>query len=181
MLRIVLSVGILSLTCYAASAQAADQIKPGLWEMTIRPDANSNMPREVPKMSPEQRKKMEEMGVNVPEMRDGLVVNKMCVTKEMAGQQLPLDTARNSRGCETRNSHKTPTGFSADIVCTGDALKGEGKVISTISGDDRMSMVYDFKGTSDGKPVHRHHETSMKFLSADCGSVKAYTDMVPKK
>jgi hypothetical protein len=174
------SIGILCVTCLAGSALAADQMKPGLWEMTIKPEANSGMPRQMPKMSPEQRKKMEAMGLNVPEMRDGLIVNKMCVTKEMAAQQLPPEATRNDKRCVSKNSRRTATGYSADIVCDSDSLKGEGKVVSTISGNESMSMVYDFNGTSGGKPVHRHHETSMKYLAADCGSVKAYTDVVPE-
>lgn len=182
MRSIALAVGILSLACSATSALAADNMKPGLWEMTIKPDANSTMPKNMPKMSPEQIQKMKEMGVNIPEVRDGQIVNKVCITKEMSERQEPVDVGRKDKSCETKNSHKTATGFSADIVCNSEALKGEGRVNSTISGGDRMSMTYDFKGTSDGKPVNRHQETSMKWLGADCGSVKPVTEMTaPKK
>jgi hypothetical protein len=51
-------------------------------------------------------------------------------------------------------------------------MKGEGKAKGTFTGTDRFTSTYDFKGTMDGQPVNQHHDSSGKWLSAECGNVK---------
>jgi hypothetical protein len=51
-------------------------------------------------------------------------------------------------------------------------MKGKGKGQGTFSGGERFTSTYDFKGTSGGRPVAQHQETSGKWLGADCGNVR---------
>ena len=44
-----------------------------------------------------------------------------------------------------------------------------------------MSSVYDFKGTSHGKPMNQHIENQGKWLGSDCGNVRPIGDFMPKK
>lgn len=148
-------------------AWAAEQMKPGLWEMTMKSDAMKNMP----KIPPEQAEQMRKMGVNMPRFKDGGMVSKVCITKQMAEKHAPgLDKMEN--GCQAKNMKQSGNSYSADIVCSGDMMKGSGKVSGTYNGNDRFSSTYDFKGTMHGQPVSHKQQTSGRWLGTDCGSVK---------
>jgi hypothetical protein len=161
---------VLPLWLYALSANAAwaeGQMKPGLWEMTMK----SNAMKHMPKIPPEQMEQMRRMGMNVPDFKDGGMVSKVCVTPQMAARDAPgMDQMET--GCQAKNMKRSGNSYSADIVCTGAAMKGNGKVSGSFSGKDRFSSTYDFKGTVQGQPVSHHQETSGRWLGADCGSVK---------
>jgi len=170
---------ILIVICCAASAPAAwavGQMKPGLWEMAMKSDAFKAMP----KMSPQQLEQMRKMGVNVPQMQDGAMISQVCITKEMAEREQP-PMARNESGCQAKNFQRSSNAYSGDIVCDGPAMKGTGKVKGVFAGDTSFTSTYDFKGTAHGQPASSHHETSGKWIAADCGSVKPVTEMHPAK
>lgn len=161
------------LICCAAGssgAWAAEKMKPGLWEMSMKSDAFKNMP----KMSADQMAQMRKMGVNVPQMQDGAVVSKVCITKEMAERdQAPM--GRNESGCQSKNFQRSGNAYSSDIVCDGPDMKGMGKVKGTFAGDTGFTSTYEFKGTAHGQPVNNRHESSGKWLAADCGAIKPAT------
>src|SRR5687768_10008814 len=151
----------------AATAGAAEQMKPGLWEMTMKSDAMANMPP----MSPEQLEQMRRMGITMPQTQDGGIVTRVCISKQMAERDQP-PVMQNDAGCQSKNYRRTGNTYSVDIVCNGPTMKGEGRAKGTFTGTDRFTSTYDFKGTMDGQPVNQHHDSSGKWLSADCGNVK---------
>ena len=154
--------------CCPLTIYAAGMMKQGLWEMTIKSDAMKNMPQ----ISPEQMEMMRQKGINVPQMQGGAMVTKVCVSKEMADRDQPPAVSRSDSGCQPKNFQRSGSGYSADIVCTGPRLQGQGSVKGTFSGSDSFSSTYDFKGTAQGHPVNTHQETSGKWVGADCGSVQ---------
>lgn len=165
----------------AAGAPAAwanpGQLKPGLWEMSMKSDAFKNMP----KMSPQQMEQMRKMGVNVPQMGNGAMITKVCMTREMTERQGP-PMAQQDTGCEVRNHKRSGNSYSSDLVCDGPRLKGKGKIQGTLNGDTAFSSTYEFTGTSEGQPVSQRHENSGRWLAADCGAVKPMAEMAaPKK
>jgi hypothetical protein len=161
----------------SASAWAAGPMKPGLWEMTLKSDAMKNMP----KIPPEQMEQMRKMGVNIPQMQDGAMVTKVCITKQMAESDKPPVMERSDSGCEAKNYQRSGNSYSVDIVCNGQMMKGEGKAKGTFSSSESFTSTYDFKGTMHGQPVNQHHDSSGKWLAADCGNVKPIGEMMPKK
>lgn len=160
----------------ASSAWAAGQMKPGLWEMSMKSDAFKTMP----KMSPQQMEQMRKMGVNVPQMQDGAMISRVCITKAMAEREQP-PMERNETGCQSKNFQRNGNSYSGDIVCDGPAMKGAGKVKGNFAGDTGFTSLHDFKGTMHGQPVSHHSETSGKWLAADCGSVKPAAEMGPAR
>ncbi|HJV86182.1 MAG TPA: DUF3617 domain-containing protein [Noviherbaspirillum sp.] len=166
-----------SMLSVSAHALAAGQMKPGLWEMTMKSDAMKNMP----KIPPEQMEQMRKMGVNVPQFQDGAMVTKVCITKQMAEADQPPGIDEKETGCQTKNYQRSGNTYSVDIVCNGDQMKGEGKAKGSFAGSESFTSTYDFKGTMHGQPVNQHQETSGKWLAADCGAVKPVTGMMPKK
>jgi hypothetical protein len=119
--------------------------------------------------------------MNVPQIQDGAMVHKVCITKQMTDGKMLPGMEKNDMGCETKNMQQSGNNYSADIVCNGAQMKGEGKVKGTFSGDTAFSSTYDFKGMMHGQPVNQRHENSGKWLSADCGNVPPAGGMMPKK
>lgn len=171
------AIPLLLFSMLSASAIAESQMKPGLWEMTMKSDAMKNMP----KIPPEQMEQMRKMGVAVPQMQDGAMVTKVCITKQMTESNAPPGMDKNEMGCQTKNMQQGSSSYSADIVCNSAQMKGEGKVKGTFSGDTAFTSTYDFKGMMHGQPVSQRHENSGKWLGADCGNVAPAGGMMPKK
>lgn len=162
---------ITTLICCSSAVWAEGEMKPGLWEMTVTSDAFKAMP----KMSPEQMEQMRKMGVNMPKMQDGSMVTKVCMTKELLEHNQTQPPSQKEAGCQTKNVKKDSRGYSMDLVCDGENMKGTGKVKGVYSGREGFQSTYDFKGTSHGRPVNQHHESKGKWLEADCGTVKPIT------
>lgn len=172
-----ISILLFSTICGSTAVWAAEPMKQGLWEMTIKSDAMKAMP----KMTPQQMEQMRQMGVNLPHMQDGALVTKMCVSKEMAElDQPPPQTHQKESKCQSKNFRRIGNTYSVDIICDGPQMKGEGKGKGVFNGNERFNSTYDFKGSMGGKPVAQHHESSGKWLGADCGKVKPISDYMQK-
>lgn len=177
MRKTAISVFLFSLSLFHAAAWAAEQIKPGLWEMTMKSDAMKNMP----KIPPEQMEQMRKMGITIPKMQDGSITSKVCISKEMAERDQLPQTSQKESGCQSKNYQRTGSNYTVDIVCDGPDMKGEGKVKGKFSGNESFSSTYDFKGTAQGLPINQRHESSGKWLGADCGNVKPLSESIQKK
>lgn len=165
-----LVVSMLSGACILASgsAFAAQHMKPGLWEMTMKSD---EMAKHMPKMSAQQMAQLRKMGVNVPQMKDGAIITRVCISKEMAERDQP-PAVRKDASCQSKNYQRNGNAFSVDIVCNGPDLKGTGTSKGVYADNGTFSSTYDFTGTAHGQPVKQHHESSGKWLGADCGKVQ---------
>ena len=164
-----------TLTTTAAIVWAAGPMKAGLWEMTTKSDAMKSMP----KMSPEQMEQMRKMGVSMPQMKEGGMAVKVCISKEMAERDQP-PMGHSESGCESKNFKRQGNGYSMDIVCDSAHMKGTGTVKGTYSSGEGFTSVSDFKGTAQGRPVNSHSESSGKWLGASCGDVKPMGAMMKK-
>jgi hypothetical protein len=169
-----IAVVIAAILAIAPAAVFAQNMQPGLWEMTMKNDAMKKMPQ----LTPQQIEMMKKNGVTLP---DNSKPMKVCISKQQAERDNPVDMHTQQTGCTTKNFQKTAGGYSVDIVCDGPNMKGTGKASGTYAGKTAFSSVYDFTGTAQGHPVTNHVETSGKWLSADCGDVKPISEMMPGK
>lgn len=146
---------------------AAENLKAGLWAMTVKSDAMKNMP----KIPPAQLEAMRKRGVTVPQVQDGSMVLNVCMTQEMVEREQP-PAHQNESGCVTKNFNRSGNSYSVDMVCDGPNLRGKGTAKGTYLSKDSYQSTYDFVGTSNGRPANYHQEATGKWLGADCGSVK---------
>jgi hypothetical protein len=175
----IISILTLSTLCCSTAAWAAGPMKPGLWEMTIKSDAMKAMP----KMAPEQMEMMRKRGINLPQMQDGGMVMKMCITKEMGERTHPMaqnQIPQHQSECKPQSPQTSGNSYTMAIVCNGPNMKGEGKVHGIYTSNESYSSTYDFTGVARGHPINQHSETSSKWLGADCGDVKPVGHMMPK-
>jgi Protein of unknown function (DUF3617) len=171
------TVPLLMCALLSGHALAAGPMKPGLWEMTMKSDAMKYMP----KISPEQMEQMRRMGIDVPQMQDGAMVTKACITKQMAENELLPGMEKNAMGCQSKNMQRNGNSYSVDVVCTGPEMTGEGRARGSFSSNESFTSTYDFKGTVQGLPVNQHAQSSGRWLSDDCGSVRPLSEIMPKR
>ncbi|MFZ6758521.1 DUF3617 domain-containing protein [Undibacterium sp. Ji50W] len=164
---------ISALLIMTGTCLAADKMKPGLWELTIKSDAMKAMP----KIPPEQMEKMKQMGIKMPDMQNGAMVQKVCFTKEMVDQDKPPSGGREQQ-CQNKDFSRSGNSYTSEIVCDMPEMKGTGNVKGSFT-PDSLTSVYDFKGVSHGKPFSHHTETTGKWMGSDCGDVKPF--VMPQK
>ncbi len=168
MRQTLVSLLLFAIVSCGGTAWAADQMKPGLWEMAIK----SGLLKSVPTLTPQQIKKMQEMGIKVPKISDGGVVSQVCITKEMAASDTPPTAGIKAMGCESKDYEHNGTQYSMDVVCNGPDMIGQGRMEGTFSSDEAFTSTYQFKGVAHGQPIDQNSETTGKWLSDDCDGVK---------
>jgi hypothetical protein len=129
-------------------------------------------------MSPEQMEQMKKMGLKMPEIQEGGMIVKVCITKEMTERDQPPHMAHKDSGCEMKNFSRNSDGYSMDMVCDGPNMSGTGKVVGKYASPESFNSTYDFTGTAHGHPMNTHNETSGKWLGSDCGDVKPASEMM---
>lgn len=163
--------GTLALPSYAQN------MKPGLWEITSKVDGNNgqvgaamaDMQKQMAGMSPQDRKMMEQMmarhGVQMGGA-DGAMRMKMCLTPEMARNNEVM--IQQQGDCTHTRSPAVGGKMKFTFSCKNPRTSGEGEVAfsNDTSYQVKMKMVNGPKNetmTMDG---------SGKWLGADCGNVK---------
>jgi hypothetical protein len=151
------------------SAAATGSMKPGLWEMTMK----SDMFKQMPEIPAAQREQMRQMGIELPEKRGDTLVQKVCITPEMAARdQFPTSGHDMQSGCKLKNQNRSGSSYRAEMVCDNPNMKGTGVIQGSFSGNERFTSSYEFKGTVDGKAMTHRQESSGKWLASSCGNVK---------
>ncbi len=166
----------LALAC-AIPSFAAGSMQPGLWEVTQQSSSMKNMP----KISPEQIEQMRKMGVDMAQLQSGAIVNRICITKEMAARENLPQMNHKESGCEIKNQKRTSDGYTMDMICDGAQMKGKAVSKTVFASDRSFSTSTEFKGTMQGMPVSDRTDTSGKWLSSDCGSVRPIKEALPGK
>ncbi|MGZ5198590.1 MAG: DUF3617 domain-containing protein [Telluria sp.] len=155
----------------------AQQLKPGLWEMsnhvadsTGRMDsAMAEMQKQLAQMPPDQRKMMEQMmakhGVQLSSADGGAMLAKMCLTPEMVkNNELPM---RQQGNCTHQRSPVSGGKMKFSFSCSDPKTSGEGEI--TFHGDSSYTMKARVaQGGGDMMTV----DSSARWLGADCGDVK---------
>lgn len=159
---------------------AAQNLKPGLWEITSKMQSGSGQmeaamakaQQQLASMPPEQRKMMEEMmakhgakmGAGGP--GGGMSVS-ICMTREMVERnELPA----HQGNCRTTSQPRTGNTMKMAFSCASPPSSGEGEVTFVSAEAYTQKMVINT--TVQGKPEKLSMDGAGKWLGADCGSVK---------
>jgi hypothetical protein len=184
----VLSAAVLLAAVLAPSAQA-QQMKPGLWEVTNKMNIGNTelakqmeeMRKSLANMPPEQRKAMDEMMAKhgagaMPEMSaDGAMKVKVCISPKMAAQQeLPI---QRQGTCTSKRSPAGGNTIKVSYTCTRPASTGEATI--RFNGDTSYTMDLQAHQGSGSKRETTTMNASGKWLGADCGSIKPMEHLMP--
>jgi hypothetical protein len=161
---------------------SAQQIKPGLWEITNNitsadgqmQAAMAEMQKQMAEMDPEQRKMMEQMmakqGVQLNVGPGGAMRTQMCMTPEMAARNEFMTQQQGD--CTHKRSPATGGTMKISFSCTNPRTTGEGEV--NFSGSESYRMKMKITSDASGKPDTIKMDASAKWLGADCGNVKPF-------
>ena len=163
-----------------AAGASAQNMKPGLWEVTNNMKSGSGgqmeqaqvqMQQQMAKMTPEQKKMMQDMmakqGMQMGSGPGGGMSVKTCITKEMAARdELPMQQG----DCRTTNQQKSGNTMKFAVACANPPSTGEGQV--TLTSPEAFSMRMAVQSKAGGQSHTVNMEGTGRWLSADCGSVK---------
>lgn len=168
-----LTAALLAATFNCSLAQAADAMKPGLWEINSEM-SGSGMPT-MPKMSDAQRKQMDAAGMKMPAgTGHGMAFgSKVCITPEQARKGLPPDDPRHKcEQTEVKTSGKTT---SWKIACSSpQKMTGSGSITydspEHYSGEATMQMSSspNSSGPNGSGPMTMQQKFKGQWLSANC-------------
>ena len=160
---------------WSASAQ---NLKPGLWELTFAMQGGSamaqalaEMQKQLASMPPEQRKMLEDslvrQGINPGSIGTGGAGARVCMTREMVERnELPSD-----RGdCSIRQQERSGNTMKVAFVCTSPPSSGQGEV--TILNPESYAMKMSVTTTARGQNDSMSMQGKGKWLAADCGTVQ---------
>jgi hypothetical protein len=161
-----------SLLLSAAAHAAEHAIRPGLWEMTTTSDLLKLVPHLPPDRMQQLRELARQNGIAMPDIQNGAATSKVCITQVMADRKIPPNLADRDSGCAANNVTRNGNSYSAELVCNGPRVKGNGRAEGAFSSAESFSGRTTFKGEVQGTPVDERAETSGRWIAANCGSVK---------
>ncbi|MDQ3186673.1 MAG: DUF3617 domain-containing protein [Pseudomonadota bacterium] len=165
---------LLSLLSIVSAANAAkNNVRPGLWEVTT----TSMLLALVPQIPPDQMQKLtslaKQYGFDMPQIQNGAATSKVCITQQMADQEIPSYFHHNQSGCHIKNAIRAEDSYKMDLVCTDPQFKGNGRAEGTFTSPESFSGWTTFSGTLQNNPVNEHADTSGRWISANCEITKS--------
>ena len=162
-----------------SSGVHAQNIKPGLWEITHSmksssgqmESAQAQMKAQMANMSPEQKKQMQDMmakhGMQMGAGGPGGMSVKTCMTREMI-ERNEVPTGKSD--CKTTKQEKRGNTMKFTVTCPNPPSTSEGEITYTSAEAYTMKMVVTTQ--REGKSETMNMDGSGKWLSADCGNIK---------
>ena len=172
---------VLVLACACAALPAGAQtLKPGLWSLSNTmtssdpqiSQAMSAVQQHMANMSPEQRQQMQTMmqqnGVQLDVGANGALQTKLCMTREMAERkEFPVQQG----DCRQSFTQQSATRGHITFTCTKPKVSGEGDLVADNDTSYRARM--KIRSEEQGRNQTVDMDVSGKWLSADCGNVRA--------
>lgn len=165
----------------AAVGAQAQKVVPGLWETQTEiklgnADMQAQMKaaqEQMAKMPPEQRKMMEDMmakqGVQMSPGAGGRPTVRYCIGKEQAERaEVPQDADGR---CKRDSMEKSGSTIRFKFSCSNPSSSGTGEITFTSDKAYTMKMVVD-SSSAKGQPGKMEMNSSSKWVSADCGTLK---------
>jgi hypothetical protein len=163
-------IGLLLLLAPSLSA-AEITARPGLWEVTT----TSVLLGLVPEIPPDQLQKLSKLarqyGVVMPQLKNGAATSKICVTQQMAEQQIPDYFLQRQSGCSIKKTAQTENAYKFDLVCAGPEIKGSGKAEGMFADSENFSGQTEFNGVVRGTPVNDRADTNGRWIGDNCKAV----------
>lgn len=157
----------------ATSAYAAEfDMRPGLWEIAT----TSDLLLFVPHIPSAQMKNIQDLaheyGFDMPQIENGAAISKVCITPEMASQQVLPNFYQTQAGCASKKATRNGNSYQVEFSCDGADLKGNGVAEGRLTSAETFTGQSKFTGTVQGSPVNEKADISGKWLNANCAEVK---------
>lgn len=152
----------------SATSWATNNIRPGLWEITT----TSNLLTMVPNIPSQQMQKItslvEQYGLQMPQIQNGAATSKVCITQQMADQDVPTYFYESQSGCTVNNVTKTGNHYKVNLVCTNTHFQGNGIAKGSFTNPEHFTGQTEFDSVVQGMPVFATAETSGRWIEENC-------------
>jgi len=153
------------------SSFAHQHIRPGLWEITTRSDLLALVPH-IPSEHMQQLSDLaRRYGLKLPKIENGAALSKICITPEMAKQEIPVYLYEDRSGCTVQNAKRTGNSYELDLICTNLHFQGNGTAQGTFTSPENFSGNTEFDSTVAGNPVHASAQTNGRWIGERCTAV----------
>jgi len=144
----------------SATSWATNNIRPGLWEITT----TSNLLAMVPNIRSQQMQQITNLvaqyGLQMPKIQDGAAISKVCITQQMADQEVPSHFYESQSGCAVNNVTKTENHYKVDLVCKNAQFQGTGIAEGSFTSPEHFTGQTEFDSVVQGMPVFATAETT---------------------
>lgn len=152
----------------ATSGYAHQHIRPGLWEITTKSDLLALVPH-IPSEHMQQLNNLaNRYGLKLPKIENGAATSNICITQEMAQQEIPTYFYENRSGCTVQNATRIGNSYKMDLVCANKHFQGNGSAQGTFINPESFSGNTEFDSTVGGNPVSAFAETYGRWIGEHC-------------
>lgn len=154
------------------TASLANQhIRPGLWEIATQSDLLAFVPH-IPSDQMQQLSMLaKRYGVKLPKIENGAAISKLCITEEMAQQDIPTYFYENHSGCTVQNASRTGNSYTLDLVCNNKRFNGKGNAHGTFINPHRFEGSTEFDSMIEGTPIPVHATVQGHWIGEHCTAV----------
>ena len=171
-MRAALAIIFASISMLPMANAADDNMRPGLWEIITSSDLLWLASQIPPEQMQNLRNLARQYGVDMPDIRMGEAVSRVCITQEMAErQELPI-FYQSELGCSTQHASRNGNQYRVDFVCEGPDLKGKGTAEGSVTSPESFSGNTRFSGVAQGQSVDEQADIRGRWVDANCGTVK---------
>lgn len=161
-------ISVILLLALNTFSQAETTIRPGLWEVTTRSDF-LGLVQHVPSEQMQQITLLAgQYGVKIPRIKDGAAVSRVCITPEMAQQDVPSHFYENQSGCSVVNARRSRNRYEVDLVCSNSQFQGNGRAEGVFSTPESFAGKTEFNSTVQGAPVNVSADTTGRWIGEQC-------------
>lgn len=154
------------------SVFAESVIRPGLWEVTTKSDLLGLVPHVPAEQMQQITRLAKQYGLEMPQINNGAANSKMCITPEMAKQEVPSYLFENQMGCAVKNASRTGNRYQMELTCNNAQFKGNGYAEGVFMTPESFSGQAEFDSVVQGSPIVAHAETSGRWVGEHCDVVK---------
>ena len=159
---------LIALLMMSTTSLATNTIRPGLWEITT----TSNLLAMVPHIPSQQMQQItnlvEQYGLQMPKIQNDAVISNVCITQQMADQEVPTHFYESQSGCSVKNAIKTGNHYKVDLSCTNAQFQGTGVAEGDFSSPEHFTGQTEFDSVVQGMPVFATAETSGRWIEENC-------------
>lgn len=159
--------GILSTSSWAESI-----IRLGLWEVTTQSDLLSLVPHIPSEQMAQINRLAKQYGLEMPQIRNGAAISQVCITPEMAKQEVPTYFYDNQSGCTVKNATRTGNRYQMELTCDSPQFKGSGYAEGTFTSPESFTGRTEFDSVVQGAPIHAHANTTGRWVGERCEVVQ---------
>lgn len=151
---------------------AESVIRPGLWEVTTESDLLQLVPHVPAEQMQQITRIAKQYGLEIPQINNGTANSKICITPEMAKQEVPSYFFENQTGCTVKNASRTGNRYQMELTCSNAQFKGDGYAEGVFMTPESFSGQAEFDSVVQGSPIVAHAETSGRWVGEHCDIIK---------